>query len=240
MSIITTERTVAEIVSEKLSRARVFELYGIDYCCGGKRPLGEICAERSLNADEIVQELKSADAAAPAEQVNFTEMQPGELCDEIVASHHDYLRRELPRLEPMIDKLAAKRGDVHPELPEVRDIYHAFEAEIFAHMMKEEQMLFPMIRQLADAESNPTLHCGSVTNPIRVMEMEHINAGDALAKMHELTSGYAPPEDACNTYQVMLAGLAELEENMHHHIHKENHILFPKAIERENELRARG
>ena len=158
------------------------------------------------------------------------------MCDHIEATHHALLRQELPRLKGLIDKVAAAHGDSHPELGELRQVFAALQAELEPHMFKEEQILFPAIRQLEQAAQQPNFPFGTVANPIRMMEHEHDTAGSALAKIRELTHHFQPPDDACNTYRVMLEALHALEQDMHQHIHKENNILFPRSQQLEASL----
>lgn len=230
------ERTVGDWVTERPGRSRVFERFGLDYCCGGRRPLGEACADAGLDAAEVLAALRESDAAAGAEpQVDWSLATMSELVGHIVSVHHAYLRRKLPRLAQMNEKVAAAHGERHPEVSQCREVFSALSAELEAHMWKEEQMLFPMIEQLESAASLPHFHCGSLQNPIAVMEDEHDSAGRALRRLRDLTGGYTPPHDACNTYRAWLDGLAELEADLHEHIHKENDILFPRATRREDE-----
>jgi regulator of cell morphogenesis and NO signaling len=134
----------------------------------------------------------------------------------------------------MINKLAGKHGERHPNLVALHQVYHAFRCELESHMFKEERILFPMIREIEQAGGPTQSHCGSVRNPIRVMEHEHNDAGQALARMRELTDNYTPPADACATFRAFYAGLSELEADMHQHVHKENNILFPRAAAMES------
>jgi regulator of cell morphogenesis and NO signaling len=231
------QTTVGQLVVERPARARVFEKFGIDYCCGGKKPLLSVCQEKGLNADDVLGALNVADGAGPS----GTEQDWGratlmELADHIVATHHAYLKAELPRLDHLTERVTRVHGAKHPELEKVRGTFLALKAELEQHMMKEEMILFPLCRQLEAADGPVESHCGSVANPIRVMMLEHDDAGAALATMRTLTGDYVPPEDACNTYRAMLSGLAELEADMHQHVHKENNILFPRAVEREQAL----
>jgi regulator of cell morphogenesis and NO signaling len=210
---------------------------GIDYCCGGKKTLEAACAVKSLDLPVVVRELEAVDAAGANTETDWTQAPLSQLADHIVATHHDYLRRELPRLEFLTDKVARAHGERHPELHQVRDIFAEFKAELDSHMVKEEHILFPMCRKLDTATEMPSFHCGSIANPIRVMESEHDSAGDALAALRELTHDFTPPADACNTYRVMLDSLRMLEADMHQHVHKENNILFPRAVATEAELK---
>ncbi|MEP0841441.1 MAG: iron-sulfur cluster repair di-iron protein [Phycisphaerae bacterium] len=230
--------TVGQLVAERPSRARVFERFEIDYCCGGKQPLAEACAERGLDPESVLAELRAADAAPHPSETDWTTAPLGDLCDHIVAAHHAYLRRELPRLEAMSEKVAEVHGRREPHLRELAAVFAALHEELDQHMAKEEQVLFPLVRLLESSTALPSFHCGSVANPIRVMEHEHDDAGAALTRMRRLTGGYAPPPEACNTYRALLDGLAELEADLHRHIHKENNILFPRAAALEARLAA--
>lgn len=229
--------TVGQLVVEKPSRARVFEGLGIDYCCGGKKPLELACAEKGLSIDGVLEKLRVAEEPAAAER-DWSQATLSELADHIEATHHAYLRTELPRLDYLTQRVLNAHGSRHPELAALRDVFLAFQDELASHMMKEEHILFPLCRQLEAADGPTSFHCGSVANPIRVMVAEHDNAGAALARMRQLTGDYTAPEGACNTYRAMLASLEQLEADMHQHVHKENNILFPRAVEREAALRA--
>ena len=235
MQTINIQTTVGELVKERPGRARIFEKFKIDYCCGGKIPLAEACEKRGVDA-EVVRQAILGDEAAPDSFVDADAMSLTELADHIIATHHDHLREELPRLDFMTRKVAAVHGDGEPRLQQIREIFVAFQDELTHHMEKEEQILFPMIRVIHSADSAPEFHCGSLANPIQVMESEHDNAGNALEQFRTLTDDYTPPEWACNTFRAMYHGLAELEQNMHQHVHKENNVLFPKALQREAEL----
>jgi regulator of cell morphogenesis and NO signaling len=159
------------------------------------------------------------------------------LVDHIVTTHHAYLREEFPRLTKMTERVAQVHGERHSELPEVRDVFAALRNELEMHMQKEEQILFPMIKQLDSGGAGGAAgHCGTIANPINMMEQEHDSAGDALGTLRKLTGGFAVPVDACNTYRVMLDSLAKLEVDLHQHIHKENNILFPKALAAETRV----
>ncbi len=235
MSAISLEATVGSLVAERPSRARVLERWNIDYCCGGKKPLSVICQEKGLDLNALVRDLLHNDAEVVHEE-RWSDYSLETLADHIVSTHHVYLREELPRLSQMAQRLVEAHGSRHPELLEVQSVFEDLREELEMHMYKEEQILFPLCRALQLSDSQPPSHCGSVNNPIRVMEHEHDNAGNALERLRALTDGYTPPTDACNTYRVFLSSLAEFENDMHLHIHKENNILFPKAIQREKKL----
>lgn len=227
------EQTVAEIVTERPARARVFEKHGIDYCCGGKLPLADACGRRGVDVDRVLADLHAADCQPPSADLDWTAESLSRLVNHIVQTHHVYLRNELPRLTQMVEKVQSVHADRHPELNECRTVFRGLRAELESHMMKEEQILFPMIVALENGRASATSHCGTINNPIRQMEHEHDDAGAALERLRTLTGGYAPPTDACNTYRAMLDGLAELEADLHQHIHKENNILFPRAAQLE-------
>lgn len=225
------ERTVGQLVVEEPGRARVFEKFGIDYCCGGKIPLAQACARAGADLDTVLEALDKSQAdALPESEKDWSQESMTSLVDHIVATHHAYLREEFPRLTKMTEKVAHVHGERHSELPQVRDVFAALRHELELHMQKEEQILFPMIKQIDSGVASAGSHCGGIANPIRMMEQEHDSAGDALGTLRALTGGFAPPVDACNTYRVMLHALAKLEADLHQHIHKENNILFPKAL----------
>jgi regulator of cell morphogenesis and NO signaling len=228
--------TVGELVVERPSRARVFEKLGIDYCCGGKKLLQDVCLEKNLDYATVIKEL-DFEQAAPAPAVrNWASASLTDLCDHIEQTHHHYLKQELPRLEFLTTKVANRHGDKRPALVEVQRVFAELKAEMDQHMMKEERVLFPLCRELETSEELPAMHCGSVGNPIEVMIQEHEHAGDAVARIRALTDNYFCPPDACNTYRALFDALHHLERDLHEHVHKENNILFPKAIRLEKLL----
>ena len=229
--------TVGSIVTQQPALSRVFEQAGIDYCCGGKIPLAEACRQKGLDPQQFLATLQAAAADAAGGGVEPGALTLTALADHIEATHHTYLRTELPRLAAMTAKVATVHGLHDVRLAQVRDTYAGLAAEMASHMMKEEQILFPMVRQLEDSATVPAFHCGSLANPIRVMESEHDQVGAALAALRELTDGFTPPDWACNTYRAMLDTLAGLERDTHQHVHKENNILFPRALAMEADKR---
>lgn len=237
MNAELAEKTVGELVTEKPSRSRVFEEYGIDYCCGGKRLLSKACEKKGHNLDEILEKLATIDAQDSQEdRVDYNAMPLDTLAEHIVTVHHGYLKRELPRLREMSAKVARVHGESDARLEPLAEVVDALVREMESHMLKEEQMLFPVIQQLENATERPETRFGSIANPIRMMESEHDESGDHLEQMRTLTDGFTPPDWACNTYRALLGGLHDLEMDLHQHIHKENNILFPRAIEVESAL----
>jgi regulator of cell morphogenesis and NO signaling len=231
-----TETTVGQLVTEKPARARVFEKFGIDYCCGGKKPLAQACGEKGLDPQAVLNELSIADQQKNASDKDWSQATLTELADAIEATHHAYLKEELPRLDFITEKVARAHGVNHPEMVQVRQIFIDFKAELDSHMFKEEQILFPLCRRMEEATEAFAGHCGSIANPIRVMVAEHEDAGNALEQFRKLTHDYTPPADACNTFRALLDSLRQIEADMHQHVHKENNILFPRAIELEARL----
>lgn len=230
MQTIDIQSTVGQLVRQVPNRARVFETHKIDYCCGGKIPLVDACQRKGIDPETIVQELGELESESDASPVDADAMSLTELADHIEQTHHAYLREELPRLDFMTEKVSRVHGDKEPRLRQVREAFVALKAELEPHMMKEEGILFPIVRELESSPAKPDHHCGSVANPIGQMEHEHEQAGEALALLREATDDFTPPDWACNTYRAMIDGLSKLESDMHQHVHKENNVLFPKAI----------
>ena len=231
------EIPIGEIVAEKISRSRVFEKYGLDYCCGGHASLDQACQEKGIDPKDILNALLESDADIKEEDsTDWRKTELTELADHIETTHHVFLNKELPRLSELMTKVVNAHSERHPELTEVADTLQELREELVQHLGKEEQVLFPIIRQM-ESSDDTNFHCGEVANPIRVMELEHNNAGSALVRLRTLTNGFRIPEDACPTYQALLVGLNEMELDLHHHILKENTILFPRAIALEEKLR---
>ena len=234
MTTIDVNDTLADLVTARPGLAARLDRLGLDYCCGGQRRLVDAVTQASLDLADVLDELASAGAAS--ETVDWAAMTPTALVDHLEATHHIYLRDALPRLGALVDKVAAVHGERHGELGGVRSVFAELRADLEPHLMKEEQILFPMIRELAEATGAPTFHCGSLANPIRVMLAEHDTAGDLLARIRTLTGGYAVPDDGCASYQALYVGLAELEADTHLHVHKENNVLFPAVLATERNL----
>jgi regulator of cell morphogenesis and NO signaling len=236
MTTIPTERSLAELVTSVPGAARVFERHGLDYCCGGGQRLDVACRDRGVDPGEIIGELADLQTMpAPA----WATMGPAELVDHLEQTHHAYLHAEFPRLSALATKVVGVHGARHPELTEVQAAFEAVRADLDPHLMKEEQVLFPMIRELAASATAPQFHCGSLANPISVMLTEHDRAGELLARMRDLTDGYQTPPDGCASYRALYDGLAELEADTHLHVHKENNVLFPAVVDLEAALPSR-
>ncbi len=232
MTNAAQSQTVGMIVAERPGLSRVFQRFGIDFCCGGNVTLEQACRDRNIPVDLVRNALDEANAQPEgAGSQDWRKAPLAELCEHIVDRHHDYLRTELPRLGAMVAKVASVHGGRNPSLVELRSVFAGFAGELVSHMQKEEQILFPFIARLErGVGGGPAGFCGDIRNPISVMEHEHQDAGDALERMRVVTDGFVPPDWACNTYRALLAGLEELEADMLVHVHKENHILFPRAV----------
>lgn len=221
------DRTVGELVAERPARAKVFEKLGIDYCCKGNVALSEACQAKGADAAAVAAEL-AAEPARPGEGPDAPWRRSVDaLVDHIVATHHAYLREALPRLGWITDKVAKVHGAKDPRLVELAAAFQAFAQETEEHLNKEEAILFPFCKLLETGRRPP--FPPTVTMPVRAMMREHEHHGEALETFRRLTDGFAVPEGACNTWRAMLDGLAELEADLHTHIHLENTVLFPWA-----------
>ena len=233
------DKTLAEIVTDNIRAAIVFEEYGLDFCCKGKRSLKDACAEKKVDVQKIVNELINLSGDGNETQ-NVDDWQLDFLVDYIMNNHHQYVRRMIPVITLHADKVASVHGKNHLETIKIADLFLAVREELEMHMMKEERILFPQIKQMIlNQKENSQFFppaFGTIQNPIRMMEYEHTNAGDALYQIRELSNNYSHPEDACNTFKALYSELKEFEEDLHKHIHLENNILFPKSIDLESQL----
>ncbi len=229
---ITATKTVRELAVEIPNATRVFEKLGIDYCCGGQKPLEEACAGVHLSIDVVLRALEQNASPAEAPVRDWNSEPLNELVDHIVDKHHAYVKSEVPRLRALLAKVVGVHGENHPELGEVQSSFSELAEELATHMMKEEKILFPYLKQMASGGCGPSCF-GTVQNPIRMMMMEHDGAGDKLREMRQATADYTLPPDACFSYGTLFSALQEFEQDLHQHIHLENNILFPRAIEME-------
>jgi len=237
---IAPTKTVRELVVEVPNATRVFEKLGIDYCCGGHRPLEQACASANVAVDDVLRALEqNTDASTGTAARDWNAAPLGDLVDHIVNKHHAYVKAEVPRLKALIAMVVGVHGKNHPELEQVQIAFSELANELTSHLMKEEQILFPYVKQMAGvARCGPSCF-GTVQNPIQVMMMEHDNAGEKLREMRQATSNYTLPPDACSSYGALFVALIELEQDLHEHIHLENNILFPRAVQMESVRSAR-
>lgn len=233
---ITADQTVAELVVRHPILRETLERLGVDYCCGGKKPLVAAVTEAGHEWTAIRTELQAAlaSAAGGAPTADWNTAALGALIDHILQTHHVFTRAQLLRLDGLLAKVQDAHGARHGVVLEgLRSVFDDLRAELDAHLMKEEQVLFPAIKGIdafmSGRDERPAIHCGSVGHPIRQMEHEHDGAGRALAAMRRITADYRLPADACQTYCALYDGLQALEADLHEHIHLENNILFPKA-----------
>jgi regulator of cell morphogenesis and NO signaling len=233
-SITSTTQTVRDIALLQPTAIRVFEQYGIDYCCGGRKPLAEACTASNLDVDAVLAALESAAyGAAPLTQ-DWARASLENLSGHIVATHHAYVKREFPRLTLLAQKVVDRHGDTQAELPVIQTRLAQLDDELTQHFAKEETVLFPYIveleRSTVAGTAKPHSCFGTVANPIAMMTEEHDAAGVILAEIRQLSHQFNPPVGACPTYHAFYDALKEFEQDLHQHIHLENNILFPRAI----------
>lgn len=228
---------IREIVAELPSSVAVLEGLGIDYCCGGDQTLEQACLRQGLSVGEVVTTLEASERSTRSggpEQRDWKSEPLAELISIIINKHHQFTWQTLRELGPLFEKVCAKHGDNHPELRAVHRAVRDLEAELTAHMFKEETILFPSITQMEEAARKggpqPSLFFGSLQNPVSVMIRDHDHAGENLKRIHDLTAGYAPPPDACASYRALFEKLKALEQDLHYHIYLENYLLFPRAL----------
>jgi regulator of cell morphogenesis and NO signaling len=232
--LLDPNKTVRELAVALPNATRVFEKTKIDYCCGGDQLLGDACAKAGVDLQLLEQMLQTSVAPTAAAANDFQEMNLTDLITYILAKHHVYTKEEMDRLEALVAKVVGAHGANHAELLTIRDLAQQLFAELKGHMFKEEQILFPFIVELEQStlQNRPTPFSpfGTVNNPIRMMMLEHDNAGEILRELRKLSADYTPPADACVSYQTFYQALEAFEQDLHQHIHLENNILFPKAI----------
>lgn len=237
--IITRENTVAEIVTDDIRTADVFKKYNIDFCCGGGISIQKACEKQGLNFEIIEEEINDL-GKRKVQAHDFNSWELDFLIDYIQNVHHTYVNENMPLLLQYANKVAHVHGAHFTETIRINQLVIDVVAELTAHMKKEELILFPFIKKLLytkrTGETRFESYFGSVNNPIKMMEREHENAGDAFKSIAKLTRKYTPPAEACNTFKALYAKLDEFEQDLHQHIHLENNILFPKARDLEKKL----
>lgn len=225
------ERTIGEIVAEDWRSAAVFEQFGIDFCCGGRRSIADACHEAGADAAAVERALETLHAVDVSDEVSHWPV--ARLVEHIVRTHHDYVRGAVPRIAGYLAKLTKVHGGRHPELAQLAAEFDVLGRDLLQHMRKEEHVLFPYIRELEGPGRPGPSPFGTVENPIRMMEREHEQAGTQLRAMRRLTSDYTAPADGCGTYRVCFEELAHFERDLHRHVHLENNVLFPRAVQLE-------
>ena len=243
MSPQYTTELVGSLVEQQRSRAEVLRQFGIDYVFEGNSSLAEVCLTAGAELRTVCDDLEECDATHTLrERKDWFRARLTELVDHIIKFHHSYLREELPWLESLLDRVVHQHGEKHPELRDVREVLSDVQYKMHAHMIKEEQTVFSMIRRLEQSHNTgrkpPNFGSTSMRDAIHELETEHHTAVDALERIRELTCGFSRPPDACDLYRALLVGLEDLEADLRLHLHEENNILFPRAIELDNQLRS--
>jgi len=232
--MLNPETPIGQIVADHPASARLFERLGVDYCCGGDHSLQNACAKEGLDADTVIRMLESDvdlgmdDDIDGEEDKNWTELPLDDLIGHIVETHHAYLRRELPRLEALLEKVARVHGTDAPWIVSVKEVFADLKPSMEAHIEKEEEVVFPFIRA-CEEDASTSVPDAFGGDPIALMEEEHDETGNALKRMRTLSGGFTLPEWGCNSFRALLDGLEALEADTHQHVHKENSILFPRA-----------
>ncbi|HKP46227.1 MAG TPA: iron-sulfur cluster repair di-iron protein [Pyrinomonadaceae bacterium] len=234
--MINTTMTVRDVVVEFPEATRVFERLKIDYCCGGNRRLADACSVTGLAVETVIEMVKAAGAKNEA-TVDFQKLGLPKLIAHILDTHHVFTREEMARLDALLQKVIGAHGENHPELNRLSALFATLSDDLKPHMLKEEQILFPYIISLAEAQERgrraPFAPFVTVNNPVRMMMREHDTAGELLRELRTVTSNYTTPGDACISYRTLYEAMEGFERDLHQHIHLENNILFPRAIELE-------
>ncbi len=225
----TDHTRLGQIATAFPASMRIFEAHGLDYCCGGQRELGEASAAAGVAPGKVLEEIQQLRSISLEAPKDWSKGSLTELVEYLVATHHVFTRTELARLAPLMDKVARVHGENHPELNAIRLFFIELSNDLGPHLMKEEQVLFPYMLDL-DAGKTSASCFGTVANPIRAMLGEHDLVGELLHRIRDLSRDFALPAEACGSYQSLFMGLADLEADLHQHIHLENNVLFPKAV----------
>jgi regulator of cell morphogenesis and NO signaling len=228
------EKSIGEIVRDNFRTAEIFEAHNIDFCCGGKQLLGDACLAKGLRPEVLLVELETVSASGVTGTRNFNAWELDFLVDYIVNNHHSYVRGALPSIDAHAKKVASVHGMNHPEVVRISALFSGLKFELEQHLHKEEEILFPYIKNLAHSrqigKAANGASFGTIQNPIDMMTAEHEQAGADLEQIRILSGNYTLPSDACSTYTVLYQELHAFERDLHHHIHLENNILFPKAL----------
>jgi regulator of cell morphogenesis and NO signaling len=231
------ETKMKDIALSNPTARQVLEDAGLDYCCGGGKSLHDACLHANVSSEEILMRLRENAKRTGPEDLEWTAVPLNELTRHICEKHHRYVREAIPRTRALSDKVTAKHGSNHAELADVGKVFAEVGREMIMHMQKEEQILFPYIDALqlavnTHASLEPPFF-QTVKNPIHVMIKEHDAAGDLVRQIRVLTSEYTPPRDACTSFKTLYEALREFEADLHQHVHLENNVLFPRAMELE-------
>lgn len=234
------DKTLGQLVAENYKSADVFKSYGLDFCCGGNRNILSVCNDKGIDYQKISQELEAVLSKTDDFSDEIKNYELGQLIDYILDTHHTFVRNESPLIKQYLEKLVRVHGNKNSNLELIYNLFCKMSDELERHMLKEEQILFPYIKNLYQAKKEslikPKAFFGTVNNPIRMMLLEHETTGEDLAKMSELTENYSIPDYACNTYKVTFNKLKDFQDDLLRHVHLENNILFPKAVKLDNDF----
>ncbi len=228
------QQSIASLVLENHRIVPILEKYNIDFCCRGKNNLLDACREKGIDPAEILSEINSVQNAECSRIMPFTEMSLAQLVNHIIVKHHYYVKQAMPAILERLEKIVKKHGEHYAYMTEVKDLFETIRSELDPHMQKEELILFPRIVLIEKEHENGQKYEfpeNYISGPISMMHMEHEIAGDLMFEIRSLTNKYSIPPGACNTFQVCMAELKEFEEDLHQHVHLENNILFPKALQ---------
>jgi regulator of cell morphogenesis and NO signaling len=237
-TLAKTDANLADLIRDRPALTGVFDRLGLDFCCHGDRSITEACQASGLAVDDVLAAMAAAEHITEDTETGWAGLGPAELADHIETVHHRWLGAELPELQRLAAKVVSVHGGRHPELKRVVDLVDKLTAELFPHMAKEERVLFPAIRALAEGRSG--FPFGSVANPIAVMTVEHETVGGILAELDAVTGGFTVPEDGCASFRLLYERLRTVESDTHVHVFKENSMLFPAAVELEASAVQRG
>lgn len=237
---ITEQSIIGELVAGDYRTATIFKNHGIDFCCHGNRSIAIACQELNIPSQTLIEKLQQTLEEKGTSQTDYISWPLDLLVDYIEKKHHRYVEAKIREIQPFLNRIVQVHGDGHPELSAITHLFNAAANELTSHMKKEEMVLFPYIRKMVKAqETKETIMSppfGTIQNPVAMMHQEHDTEGERFREITRLSQNYLPPVDACNTYRVTFSLLKEFEEDLHLHIHLENNILFPRAIELEKEL----
>ncbi len=232
IKLLTLDHPLKDFVVHGGNQAmEVFNEFGLDFCCGGAETLRNACSEKNLSPDNVLKRLYNKVPSADFNDSDFPQDSAEELADHIENTHHLYLKKALPDISELMEKVKNAHSKKHPELFDLQKYFEALRAELEPHLRKEENILFPLIRQLEESRFTGIINDMPIQAPVRQMLFEHDHAGDLLKKIREITKDFSMPEDGCASYQLLMTKLTDLERDTHEHIHKENNLLFPKALE---------
>lgn len=226
-----SQKPVGEIVAEDYRTAQVLRSHGLDFCCGGGRTLEKACTSKNIELEQVIAEIEALDLMDNTED-NYNEWSLDFLTDYIVNNHHTFVRKMLPEINFYAEKVARVHGERDPELYDILKNVQLLRSEMLGHLQKEEQELFPQIKELVSQHKTGSVKAAIV----EALEDEHDKAGELMEKIEELTGGFNPPENACASYRVLFQNLEGFQQDLHKHVHLENNILFPKALKLEASL----